>query len=57
MTSGSTDAATKAHFEEHGFFGLSHDQVVFFQQVGLAGVHYLCCSVLPLCTVGVLFNT
>lgn len=32
MTSPATDAATRRHFEENGFFGLRPAQVVFFQQ-------------------------
>lgn len=35
MTSATTDADTKQHFEQHNFFGLQRDQVVFFQQVGV----------------------
>ena len=46
MTSGSTDAATKAHFEEHGFFGLDRDQVAFFQQVSAAAGRSHCRLVL-----------
>lgn len=33
MTSATTDGDTKQHFEEHDFFGLQREQVVFFQQV------------------------
>ena len=32
MTSGATDAETKRHFRDQGFFGLAESQVVFFQQ-------------------------
>jgi hypothetical protein len=32
MTSAATDAATRAFFERHAWFGLRRDQVAFFQQ-------------------------
>ena len=32
MTSAATDAETRRFFEEHGFFGLGRDGVVFFEQ-------------------------
>jgi len=32
MTSDANDAATRAHFEEHGFFGLDRNDVRFFMQ-------------------------
>ncbi|MCS7269918.1 MAG: UDPGP type 1 family protein [Gemmataceae bacterium] len=39
MTSPATDAATRAFFEQHGYFGLKQDQIRFFQQ---ATVPVLC---------------
>jgi len=32
MTSATNDAATKAHFEAHDYFGLNREDVMFFQQ-------------------------
>jgi len=35
MTSSSTDAETKAYFDDHRFFGLDPDEVLFFRQADL----------------------
>jgi hypothetical protein len=37
MTSAATDAATRAFFRDHAYFGLQASQVIFFQQVRVPG--------------------